>query len=238
MAVATVLNSHRFGAAVFDPLTQVTPTHAMWAEDPSWSNPGNGNAASSWRNAGTPGQDPANATGTQQPIYRSTVSQLGNKPALEFDGTDDRLTVDCTDVAQTFKVVVVGRLTSNPGTQRNLVGFGPAATTGISRGGSTFFSFSAGSNINSSVTADTAGHVFRANLAGASSQMWIDGSSVASGGAGVNSFTRIKVGCSGSGTTDANFAPCQVAFYGIYSSATSDTDLATLAADLKSYYGL
>ena len=60
---------------------------AFWAGDPSWSNPGNGNAVSSWRDYSGQGRDATQGTGANQPIYQSSASLLNNQPAVKFDGS-------------------------------------------------------------------------------------------------------------------------------------------------------
>jgi hypothetical protein len=220
----------------FNPLTQVTALHAVWAGDPSWSNPGDGNAVSSWRNQ-SGGGDPAQATGGAQPLYRSSVSQLGNRPAVEFDGSDDCLVFDIADVAQSFKVLAVFRFPSLPGSLRGIVGFGSGAAHGLSYSTTPAWRANAGSAIEGG-TPNTSGHVLQATLNGASSSVTLDGSNVASGGAGSNSMSWLKLGCLGSGATNASFGAVQLAFYGVYAGATSDVTLAQLATDLKTHYGL
>lgn len=51
----------------------------------------------------------AQGTAANRPTYRASVSQLGNRPALEFDGTNDVLSGTCTLTSSTFQVFVVGR---------------------------------------------------------------------------------------------------------------------------------
>jgi hypothetical protein len=90
-------------------------------------------------------------------------------------------------------------------------------------------------------TPDTAGHTWRLTFdtANTLSRFWVDGvSDVAAGTSGTNAYTRIKIGCGGSGGTNGNFAHCQIGFVGYYAGSTSDTDLATLATDLETYYAI
>lgn len=79
------------GGGSFDPLS-IGWYAAFWAEDPNWTDPGDGNAVSSWRNDGSGDWGAAaQATGTKQPLYRSSVAALNSKPAIDFDGSNDEL---------------------------------------------------------------------------------------------------------------------------------------------------
>lgn len=79
----------------FDPRTDVTWDVLYWADDPSWSNPGDGGAVSTWRDASGNGRDITQATGTSQPAFRAAVPNLNNAGAVEFvrdnQGAGDRL---------------------------------------------------------------------------------------------------------------------------------------------------
>lgn len=221
----------------FNPLTQVTALHAMWAGDTLWSNPGDGNPITSVRNQ-SGGGDPTNGGGTQRPTYRASVSQLGNRPGWEFDGSDDRLTFNITDAAQSVKAIGVFRYIT---ATTNTVVFGAGGGTGQAYliSGTSKWQLSYGTVLNSAGNADTTGHVVRWTGDGASSQQWLDGTSLASGNAGTTAHQWIKLGHGGATATHSNYANCVIAFFALYDGATtSDGDLATLAADLKTHYGL
>jgi len=63
--------------------------------DPGGANfvdPGDGNALPTWHDeVGT--DNPTNTTGTKQLVYRASVANLNNRPALQGDGIDDVLQV-------------------------------------------------------------------------------------------------------------------------------------------------
>jgi hypothetical protein len=84
-------------AGAFDPLSYGTPYHAFWAEDPSWTNPGNGNAVSSWRNDGSNGTAATAPAGTNEPTFFSSYANLNSRPAITFDGATDYLKVAAAD---------------------------------------------------------------------------------------------------------------------------------------------
>jgi hypothetical protein len=224
-------------AGGFNPLTQVTALHAMWAGDPSWSNPGDGNAVTSWRNE-SGGGDPA-AAGAARPIYRATVAGLGNKPAIEFDtATQQDLYVDVADTAQVFKLVVVA-LASTVSGNPMIVGNAQGAANGlriITTG--TDWRLNWGNSVSGG-TPDTNGHVLRVTLDGVSSQLWVDEVSQFTGNAGTQSLTALLIGAGATATpVFSNWFDGYIAFVAYYAGATSDGDLTTLCNDLKSHYGL
>lgn len=237
-AIAMTRMARRQGA--FNPLTQVTPLHAWWADDPLWTNPGDGVAVTSVRNS-SGGGDPTQGSAGFKPLFRASVSQLGNRAALEFDGVDDRLIVDITDQAEPFKGISVHRMLGTPANTTNPLGTG-SGSGGFTINGSNVFGISNGTIVGGTTGRDTVGRVHRgrfASTANGGSDLFLNGTQdVTAGGAGASSLTWFKVGCSGATTTHGRFANCQVAFQAFYSDATSNTDLAQLAADLKSYYAL
>jgi hypothetical protein len=228
--------------SAFNPLTQVTPLHAVWADDPLWTTgkPADGGNVSAMRNS-TGGGDPVQGNTTLQPIYRQSDANFGGRGCVEFNKTDnDRLVVDITDIALPFKAVAVYRHTVLENTT-NPVGWG-ASSSGFTMAGANTFAISLGTVVGSSVSRDTVGHVMRGTLRIAGSggcDMWMDGTQIITGGgAGTNGASWFKLGCSGATATHGRFAACQVHFSALYSNATSDTDLAQLCLDLESYCSL
>lgn len=221
----------------FNPLTQVTALHAMWANDPAWSRPADGAAVASWRNQ-SGGGDPAQATGADQPTMRYAVPELNGRSAVEFDGVSEFLDFDTTNTAHPWKHIVVGRYIVAANT-RKFVGFGNATTDGFGSSGAGQWGLNNGAGANSAVNDDTVGHVFRMKVGSIAEgcELWMDETSILSGvNSGSNNFNRLHIGASGT-TTGANFANCQIAFYGVYTGATSDTDLAALCNALADFYG-
>jgi hypothetical protein len=241
LAATRVLQAKRPTAAVFNPLTQVTPHIGVWADDPLWTTgkPADGGAVSAMRASN--GQDPVQGSSSFQPTYRASDANFNGHACVEFDKVaNDRLVVDCNDLALPFKAVAVYRYTGLENTT-NPVGWG-ASSSGFTVSGSNFHAVSLGTVVASSDARDTVGHVARATLRVSGSggcDMWLEGTQVVTaGGAGTNGLSWFKVGCSGAAGTHGRFAACQVAFSAVYDNATSDTDLAQLCLDLETYYGL
>ncbi len=187
---------------------------AFWAEDPNWTDPGDGNAVSQWDDGSGNGRHATQGTGTKQPIYRASVAALNNKPAVEFDGSDDALqTSGFGTLSQPNDVVIVA-----------LWRGGGTGTLGLSDGivsGSRHFVFvdDVGDNfsINSGSTiegsqADTDGHLLIATF-DTTDVLELDGVTDVSGDAGAQSLTGVTLGA----RYDAGgvFGDFTIAFYGV-----------------------
>lgn len=232
LALPAILNQQP-SVSSFNPITQVSALHAAWAEDPSWTNPGDGNAVSSWRDGGSNGTDFTN-TGSARPLFRSSTAALNSKPTIQFDGTDDYLRGSNPAQAQPYKIIVVWQYVSV--TSGRIVGTAGGAG-GINTQGAAW-RINAGVSLSGG-TPNTSPHVMRATFDGASSQFWLDGTSVMSGNAGTNQIVtpQLTLGASGD-ATPSTFGTGHMAFVGVYTGATSDVALAALAADLKTHYGI
>lgn len=223
------------GAPVFNPLTQVTALHAYWLSDPSWTPPSDGGTITSVRD-GAGGTDLISGSAT----YRASASSMGNRPVAEFNGLSDSLFNNITTINQSFKVVCLHRLMNTTfGGSAGVYGIGGATNRGMSYSSNAgVVRINAGTALLGGAAPDTTGHSHRATFNGASSQIWHDGVSQGSGNAGTNGASRISMGSAIGGGLPAVFAPVQIGFLGFYDGATSDTALAQLASDLRSYYGL
>lgn len=236
--MTTLLSPHRHATpAVFNPLTQVTALHAVWLGDPAWTNPGDGNPIDSLRNQ-SGGGDPA-SSGTNRPTFDAVNPAYNNRATAHFDAaSSQRLGVEITDISQAYKLIVVGNL-GNTGVAERLIspGLATAANGGIGDNNSGSFTFGSGSLVNDGAS-DHNPHVFRATLNGASSQLWIDEVSAATGNANTTGFRYFAIGAAATLTPAYSvFLNGDIAFVGVYDGATSDAALAQLCEDLASYYG-
>lgn len=223
-------------ASSFNPLTQVTALQAVWASDPSWSNPGDGNPVDSWRNQ-SGGGDPA-ATGSNRPTFRSSTAAYNNRATVEFVAASSQyLDFDTANTAQPFKVIVVGNVGA-AGTQERLVGSGSNTARVLGDNAANNWTINAGTQ-RFGGTSDGNPHVLRATLNGATSSLWVDETLVInSQDANTGAFNRFTIGAGSDNTPAfANHLNGHVAFVGIYAGATSDASLSTLCDDLQTYYG-
>lgn len=224
-------------AAAFNPLTLVSGLLVgVWADDPLWSKPANGATVSSWRNAGSVTGDPAQGTAGARPVFRSAATLMNNRPTVDFDGSDDSLSFDISNVAQPFQMVVAAR--SRDGADSSLqvmVGVGGATGRGVLKSAANAWGVSAGSTVSGG-TPNTSPHILRAVVNGASSSVWVDGVQVGAGDAGAASMTVFTLGA---GSTDAlstgNFFDGHIGFAGAW---PITSDLTNLCRGLGVYYGV
>lgn len=220
----------------FDPRTQVPALHVFWADDPDWTNPGNGNPVDSWRNH-TGGGDVANV-GTARPLFVATDAELNDHASIAFTDRSlvQNLQFNITNIAQPFKMVVVFRVTDFSVGQ-GVIGTGNGAAQGF-RATGTQWVMDMGTALTGTGGVATGLHVARLNYDTVSSEGFLDGTSfLGPGTVGVNAFTFLSIGARNNAGTPSLPMLGAVAFVGIYDGATtSDADLIDLADDLRYYY--
>lgn len=226
------------GSAPFSPLS-VTWHSAFWAEDPAWSNPGNGNAVSSWNDASGNGRHATQATAGNRPTFRSSTAVLNSKPTVQFDGVNDWLSqATFTALSEPGEIVIVGALTSTATAYGYFVdgtgaGGGPRWTVGKSGAVATWELFQ-GAIIDTGAT-DLLGHYFDAQFAsGANDKLIVDGTTVISGDAGSRQCDSLTIGAALSG--GSSFMPCHIAFIGLKGSALTTQERTDLRTWAQSYY--
>ena len=232
--------STRHGST-YNPLTAITWAAAFWADDPSWSNPGNGNAVSSWRD-GTGGTNHAvQATGTKQPLFRSSVTALNNRGGVEFDGVNDILVAPISSIAQPYSMVVISQFVANTDNTYVMTTAASGASPGIRQVNSSGFVFGlyAGTAYNSTAAADTNGFLVTGYFNGASSVVTKDGTAAASGAAGATATgTTLNLAAFGS-TSPTAFSNQRLAFVGLISgNVTTNGAWTQFKSDTATYYGL
>lgn len=94
------------GGGAFDPLSYGSPVHAFWAADPNWTNPGDGNRVTSWRNDGSDGTA-ATEVSSSGPTFNSSDSNMNGEPSLTFDDASrDYLQAASGSISQPFSISV------------------------------------------------------------------------------------------------------------------------------------
>lgn len=222
--------------AVFNPLS-IAWHAAFWAEDPVWSNPGDGNTVSQWDDASGNSRHANQATAGKRPIYRASVAALGARPAVEFDTTDDFLaTAAWTALVQANTIMAVGIFPGNV----NTVGIDGITSTnrhffGTETGTAKIRIF-AGTSLVSSVDGDNAGHYFRARYNGATSTLHRDGTQVASGTTGTSphTLTGITLGSAFDGVRPMGI---KLAFLGVLDVDPTAEQIANFLAWTRRHYG-
>jgi hypothetical protein len=204
----------------FTPTTDIAWYSSFWAEDPLWAEkPADGVAVTTWRNAGTLGTAATQSTEASQPTYRGSVTALNNRPAVDFDGTDDRLEiVSGVSLAQPFSVVWIGSADVALLAQA-FVGLNSGANArrlGLTNGGAVSLNLGAALNSATARSANT-GYMVNGYANGASSTTTVNGTADASGNAGASSLDQIIIGAGRTApSTYANFLNGKTAFLGIF----------------------
>lgn len=228
--MSLLINSYRFAVtSAFDPIGAVTWQSVFWAEDPAWTNPGNGNPVTSWNNAGTDATDATEAT--NPPVYASSVAALNSKPAIDFDGTNDLLVANVADLTSPWTLVVI--CTHDDTATDSAVGFLAGTNGALAYVSGTGWRIGSATANVVGTTGDTVLLVGLSN--GASSTLEVNGVGPGTvNGGGVGNLTELRIG------NRASALPFdgKIAFVGLKSSALTAPELAYLEAGATSHYGI
>ena len=191
-----------------------------------------------WFNGKTSAPNATDPVSTKIPLL-ATPAALNSKPAVSFDGVDDWLAVQfAADDAQPITYSMVINIRSLPGsaynfmdgdelqstTQRHLIGISATQKWNIY----------AGTLVTSAASATTGAHLLVCTFNGASSVLYVDGTSVLSGNAGTQAGRRVRLGTSYNGLAAA---PVDIAFYDVYNGTLGSTARSALRTWAQSYYG-
>ncbi len=230
-----VYASSKSATLPFNPLTAVTWAAAGWANDPLWTNPGNGNPVDSWRNASGGGDM---YTYTDSPIFRGSVTSYNNRAMVEFSSSSyQSMTLSApVNIAANYTLVIIGSMTSVSSTQA-LMGFGTSTYNGVGMVDNKFFASSNPSApMLSNYTNDTSLHILTAKLGTASGELQIDGSTYASGNSVGSALYDVTIGMSLSNDV---YLDGRIAFWGVYSgNLIVNAKYGELIAWVGSYYGV
>lgn len=216
----------------------LTPVAGFWAEDPDWTNPGDGNPVSSVRNVGG-GGDPS-ATGDDRPTFRAATSAYNNKPTIEFGGSHKLEVVLSSGLSVPLMMVIVGNTAGANSTAERLLGTaGGTAGRGIGDTADNKWGINRNGTILTGGTCDSNPHVFIGILSSTTSRgLWVDGVEViplASDGS-TTGASRFNIGVDGLGSS--NFLTGHVAFVGFYDAGSRGERTMALEAALAEHYGI
>ena len=216
----------------FDP-SLVPWLGAWWASDPSWSNPGDGNAVSSWRDYSGNGYDLSQGTGTKQPLYRASFANLNGQPAVQFDGSNDFLFQGWKNI-DLFTVLIVAYYTSGL-----FFHYGGNRWGCYASGGTFHYHRSNGADIATaesySLPHATMITIYHSNSG--TSKIRADGGGFASGAMGNETTTSMTVGAAEAGSS--SWMNGAIAFMGIYSGdLSSSSSYLRLLSGIRTTYGL
>lgn len=217
---------------------------AFWADDPAWSNPGDGVGVGSWRDYSGNSRTATQAVVGQKPIYRASVAALNNRAAVQGDGDNDILVSVAIGLTQPFTMVLIGSMVVTPTTGpfpagmtlgNNISGTDLIAMYRTTSGN---FALFAGADA-ATIAGDDNVHGFRGLFNGASSALRVDGSG-ATGDPGSRAPSSDPINLFGSAlSTDTTNNAGYIAFAGIYSGdVTADGGWTAFKAWALSYYGV
>lgn len=218
------------GGAAFDPLDSISWATAFWAEDPDWSEPADGGAVSSWRDAGTNAVDLGNqGNPARNATYRASTAAYNNKPTVEGGvNTALRQGSAFTGVSPPFTIVVVGNV----------------AVTGskyiTSWAGSTYLVRNttdwaiANTTYRAIVAGDLNPHVFVITIDGASTTVRIDGSSTSLASPGTTQASRFMLFADGG---SAGQGQGHIPFLGFYAGSLAGASVTAFEDWASAYYG-
>lgn len=221
--------------AEYNPLTAIGWLSSFWASDPLWTSPGDGNAVSTWRSGGTNTVAVTQATGSKQPLYRASYANLNNRPAIDFDGTDDTLTNSFgATTFSPYTVICVAHWDTAANTQQ-AVGNNSAKYAAAS---GSAWRLAATTAVNGG-SSSTGKHLHRAFInTGADDDLEVDGTMViTNGNAGDTGIGTLHIGQAANLTTDPfNGA---VAFVGVLAAdITLDAGWDAFKQWLRDFYAM
>jgi hypothetical protein len=237
-AHTALLGANAATAGAFDPLS--IPWHsAFWAEDPGWTNPGDGNPVTTWDDATGNGRSATQATATKRPLFRAAASVLNNQPSLEFDLTDWLAQSAFTSVA-TGTVVIVGAAASAAG---GVFPFCDGITSGnrwliskrIAPSSPVGFNLYSGTGFVGPGTPDQIGHLIVCEFQ-ATDSFALDGATPSTGNAGTHAVTGFTLGSSFLGASASLNG--HLGFFGFLETGTLTAgQKSNLLAWAQSHYG-
>lgn len=232
----------RTGAGLTSPPAFTNTVAAFWAGDPAWSNPGNGNAVSSWRDYSGQGRDITQSTPGFRPIYQASVAGLNSQPAVAFDITDDNLgssafTATGTTAHTLLMVLRLGSTVS--GTQ---VFFAPPSGAFLSFYGylgtwTGFTTATSGSPFSASGIAANTSYAVRLHIKSGTDKWSVNGTQSDNNGGDLvpNALTTVGLG----GVGGASGAGASIAYAALIDAdATADANWSTFVSWVSTTYGL
>jgi len=179
------------------------------------------------------------ATGSFQPTYRGSVATLNNRPAVDFDGTDDRLEIlTGVSLAQPFSVVWIGDLDAT----NTRAWLGIHSGNNVRRvGTNTTQAINAGLGWAGLATLATAtGYLSTAYINTTASSATLNGTADGTGSSGTVALDQIILGAGRTTpSTYGNFLDGKTAFLGIFpGDITTHPRWPDFKAWVRSHYNL
>jgi hypothetical protein len=230
----------------FDALGLITWDLGAWyAEDPDWTDPGDGGLIDQWDDGGSGTARHMLATTTARPTYSAAVAAFNGQPAVTVDG-GDKMSISGTITAPTrpYSIVVIGKFGSIASSS-GLIGRGTggANTCHLYANQPTgeFRLYAGGTALQYvAAAADTDVHLFRCLVTSTASAavLEVDGTA-ATGSLGAQpDITSIGLFAVSGGSSPAT-SGSGIAFAGLFSGdVADDAGWADFKAEAATHYGL
>jgi hypothetical protein len=207
----------------------------LWFEAGQISGVADGGAVATWSDASGNGHDATQATGTKQPLYRSTGTLPNGKPVVVFDGVDDTLGLSATlgSAATVFMVCNPSAVASAYLIGGNGSGNTPAIISGFSSKSFEYFDSGDRQTLSASGTGFHVLSVVQTD--GSSYAGWFDGASAFSASPTVNISGKTLTTIGSAGGT-SNFAGFSVAEIIVYNRALTTTERQQVESYLTAKY--
>ena len=176
----------------------------------SLSGLGDGNPVTTW--TALAGPSPTQASADRRPIWRAAVTMLNGQPAVDFDGTDDLLSVAGTR-ATPYTSWVLGAYKTDPTGNSRLFATSSAGTTrglGVNAGAASYAALAAVGEPTSNIVGGEALFLRMDTATG----VYANGTEVASGTTS-HTCNGLGIGSSFTGSTEQTL-PCYVGAWGVY----------------------
>lgn len=193
----------------------------------------NGTNVSQWTDKSGNARHATQATANNQPAY--SLASRNSKNTIVFDGSNDSLLTTSFTVSQPHSLFVVGRRAVG-GVNQNFTDGGASGRVAVYWANTDNWSMFAGTALTAPTgQSDTNWHVFAASFSTTSSSLRIDGTVMASGNAGTESYTGLRI--SGFSSTIA-LLNGSVAEILAYSGALSSLQISTVNKYLGAKWGI
>ena len=193
-----------------------------------------GGAVATWLDQSGTGNNPTQATADLRPTLQLNI--LNGLPVVRFDGSNDYLTVDITDLTQPLTIFGAFTTDADVTTNEQLDGGGAGAArcvTYIVSGALTAFG---GVNLVGATVSANTSYYYVIVYNGASSSIKLSGGAVTNGNAGTQDHGAYVIGADQ--TPGGLPWGGDIAEYGIYDSALSAADIAQVERYLAAKWGL
>lgn len=213
---------------------EAVPSLAAWFKADAITGKNDGDAISQWNDSSTNTRHVAQATGANQPLYKTGI--INGLPAVRFDGVNDRLSSSSFLLAQPWTCFVVGVCRGLTTGRVFVDGLGASNRGALYLAATTHAaSLFAGTVLTGPVVTHLSPHVYSGLFNGASSAVRVDGGTATVGNANTNSPSLLNLGTAYDGTlpADIDMAECIV-----YSANLSTADRQRVERYLGSKYGI